>query len=245
MDMNRIVGLDSVKAALENIVSNKELYRHCNVKPNHIIFSGLSSGNGCSEVCNFITDSFIENCIGSCLELDPSIELKPDGKTKERLDKVFSEIDSCSVYSNHYNGLIFINLDGITPYATQEHISDFISELETVAKYATLFFFINSESRNAEILVKKIKSALVNVDTVEVQPYSVAELAEITALMLDDHCIALDDFSKAIICEIIADRQIKTAKECVYLKNELVKCVSFETGIPVLSLSELRKSMLN
>lgn len=245
MDINRIVALDSVKEALKSIVSNKELYTRCNVKPNHVIFSGLSAGNGRTTVCNLITDSFIENRIVTCLELDQSIELKPDGKTKERLDKMFTEIENCSVYSNHYSGLIFINLDGITPYATQDHISDFISELENVAKYATLFFFIESGSRNAEILIKKIKSALVNVDTVEVSPYSVEELAEITSLMLEDHCIEVDEITKAIICEIIANRQMKTANECVYLRNELVKFANFETGNIVLSMSELRKSMFN
>ncbi len=245
MDINRIVGLDSVKAALEGIVSNKELYRRCDIKPNHIIFSGLSSGNGCTTVCNLITDSFMENGIVPCLELDTSIELKPDGKTKERLDKIFAEIDNSSVYSNHYSGLIFINLDGIIPYATQDHISDFISGLEEAAKYATMFFFIDSGSRNADILIKKIKSTLVNVDTVEVQPYSVEELTEITTIMLDDHCIEVDEFAKTLICEIIAKRQIKTAKECVYLKNELVKFATLETGSPVLSMADIRKSMFN
>ncbi len=239
MEMNRIVGMDSIKNTITEIVDKKDFYKRCNASPPHMLFAGLGSGNGCTTISNWITDMFYENNIRSFTALDLSLEFKPNGKTKESLETVFNTIDTASVYKNHYEGNIFINLDDIVPYANDSHVIDFISELSEICKYATLFFFIDVSKRNADILVDKIKSIIIDVCVVNVASYSIDEFVHITKQMIEEHGIVVSDDVDDIITNLITTRDIKSAKDCAYLKNELIRYANISNKVPTLSADEI------
>lgn len=240
MKASKIVGLNSVKKEIVEIVEKKEFYRRCNISPTHMLFAGLGSGNGCSTISNWITDVFFENDIRPFTSLDLSLEFKPDGKTKENLDNVFSAIETASVYKNHYEGNIFINLDDVIPYANDSHVTDFIYGISEIGRYATLFFFIDTSKRNASTLINKIKSSIVDINIVDVEPYSIDDLVTITKQMIKDHGVTIDDDTNAIIGNLISIRNIKKAKECVHLKNEIIKHTNISSEILSLSAKDIK-----
>ena len=243
MEMNRIIGLDNIKEKIKQIVEKKE-FKSFGLLPSHMLFAGMKSGNGCTTISNCITDLFYENDVRPFPEPDFSLEFKPNGKTKDSLEKVFEIIETAAVYENVYRGNIFINLDDVLPYANDSHVTDFICELSEIGEYATLFFFVDTSKRNADVLINKITSTISDVSTVNVTAYSQDELVQITKQMIEEHGIIVDEGTDAVISECIASRNINSAKGCASLKKELLKRADMSNGVLSLSVDSINSKTM-
>ena len=243
MEMSRIIGLDNIKQKVKEVVEKKE-FKRFGLLPSHMLVAGMKSGDGCTTISNCITDLFYENEVRPFPEPDFSLEFKPDGKTKDSLEKVFETIETAAVYENVYGGNIFINFDDVLPYANDSHVTDFIYELSKVGEYATLFFFVDTSKRNADVLINKITSTISDVSTVPVLAYSQDELVQITKQMIEEHGIIVGEGADAVISECITSRNITSAKGCASLKKELLKCAEISDGVLSLSVDSINSKTM-
>ena len=123
-------------------------------------------------------------------------------------------------------------------------MTDFIHELSKIAEYATLFFFVDTSKRNADVLISKITSTISDVSTVNVVAYSLEELVQITKQMIEEHGIIVGEGADAVISECISSRNINSAKGCASLKKELLKCADISNGVLSLSVDSINSKTM-
>lgn len=218
---DNIVGLTNIKNLLAETIDKKELFNKCNRNPNHMVFFGLAQANGRTMVANLVTDIFYENKLRKFTSLDYLLEFTTNGKS-DNIEHILEDIETSAIYTSKFEGIVAINMDGLTDHPNDAHVSMFLEELEQIGEYSTLLFFIDSSKRNAQILLDKIVDTLKTVDVINVDAYTASELVEITKNMIEGYNIKITDNIDEIILDFIVNKNIETAKSCNYLAKELV-----------------------
>ena len=103
-----LVGLESLKTAMSEIVSKADAYRKGGTKVPHVVMN-LTHENGQSIVANYITSVLYENRLRKFCGLDILLEYRVDGNLR-KMKRIFEEIASNAVYTNEYDGVVALEI---------------------------------------------------------------------------------------------------------------------------------------
>ncbi|MBQ7916388.1 MAG: hypothetical protein IJ315_06330 [Firmicutes bacterium] len=241
-----LIGMGGLREAIENICANKGMYAHSSVKvPDFIV--KLNPGNGQSTVLHFVTECFKENKIRNFRSLDDCLEMKLDG-TLGQLRMVMASIRDHAVYTNYYEGVVGMDISALEDRINESQIGVFLDEVKELSKNTTFVFFVPEKvSKNMQMLIDKLNDALdEHVVTFEAHEYSEDELAMIVENAVYEFGIALEDADEfhSVMLDVIAQRQIKNAKEAAGLAEKAIRFADYSGFDPVLSAEMVKNGMM-
>ncbi len=92
--------------------------------------------------------------------LDKTLYYRPD-ETFSSIKDMFYDIEDSAVYTNHFEGVIAIDISLLCGVLFEDQTEYFIAQIENAAKYSAVMLFIDSfKERRAQILKLKIEEAV-------------------------------------------------------------------------------------
>jgi hypothetical protein len=242
---NMLVGLDQLKLDLDKICQSNQLYLKYGICPPHFILS-LDKGNGQSIIAQYISNEFQTHKIRNFGGLDFLLEYRFDG-TLSQLKQVFADINSNAVYTNHYEGVISLDISELLFYINESQIEYFISEIEILGSFSTIIMYLPTcSSQNKSILVEKIKQVLNHLITIDIEPYSLIDLIYIIRANSNSNGIEIDDDQETtkLLMDLLSDKKIILAKEAVDLSFQLISHADFNQNPPRIDKNSLIEIMM-
>lgn len=234
------IGLTAAVDAIEEICMKTPAYHRCGLKPPHYIIN-LDAGNGQSTLAEYMAESFADAGIRHFGGLDMYLEYTLDG-TVEQLKKVFSDIRSCAVYTNEFEGVIAMDISKLATHINETQVDIFLSEVSKISRHATFIFYVPSATnRNMAILANKISTAIDEVKILTVYPYNTEEIVAIIKGMIEEAGVMLEEDGNVdkLLCEMVLAKDIISVKAAKKISQELVKNANFKAFIPKLTYTEL------
>lgn len=233
MNYNRPLGLDSITGYIDRLRPVEADDRH------YIIY--LDTGNGQSTLTEYMADVFFQNRIRRFGGREQFLEYHLDGSLNQ-LRQVLEDIDANACYTNHFEGIISLDIADLAGCVNQAQAQIFLKALPDLGKHATLVFFApTAPNRNLDRLIARIHEVLDEVMVFRPAPYSEVHLTGIILRTMDDNGILYEE--SAEMCERIMDlvratgtRSIREAKR---LAQKISRCAD-HTGLrPFLRAEDL------
>lgn len=232
MNLIRPLGLDVVTTYIENL---HPLDANC-----HFVIY-LDAGNGQSTLAEYMTDVFCQNHLRHFGGREHSLEYRMDGSMSQ-LKQVLSDIDANASYTNHYEGMIFMDISGFSKHVNEAQTDMLLKAVQEMGKHATLVFYVPTEpERNLDKLITKLHDALDEVVEFHIDPYTAAHITGIILRMLLDSGILLDrprEVSTHIL-EMVRSADIHNIKDAKKLTRQLRRCADHSGIRPTLSFRNL------
>lgn len=233
MNLIRPLGLDVVTTYIENL---HPLDANC-----HFVIY-LDAGNGQSTLAEYMTDVFCQNHLRHFGGREHSLEYRMDGSMSQ-LKQVLSDIDANASYTNHYEGMIFMDISGFSKHVNEAQTDMLLKAVQEMGMHATLIFYVPTvPDRNLDKLIMKLHDALEEVVEFRPKPYTAVQITGIILRMLNATGVLIErprEVSTHIL-EMVHSTNARNIKDAKKLTRQLRRCVDY-TGIrPTLSLRNLR-----
>ncbi len=235
------VGAEEVVSVLTEVCANSAAHKHCGIAPPHFVIN-LDEGNGQTTFTRFITETLLKNEIRHFGGMDPFLEYTLDG-TMPQLKQVFSDIRTCAVYTNSFEGVVAIDITSLSKYANEAQAEYFLEEIKKVCRTATVILYTGgTPSRGVLSVIEKLKNMVRNVSIIHLEAYTPNELAYIAERLLDEYGVSVDcsdEFHNALR-DIMTIEACKTVKDAEVITEKAVKMADFSGYTPTLSTKQLK-----
>ena len=232
------VGMNDLGAILKDICKKKTGYQR--ISPVHFILP-VSAGNGQTTATRFVAESLQAGGVRRFGGLELFLEYRLDG-TMDQMKKIFHRnIRENAVYTNDYEGVISFDITALSPHSKGIQTSFFIEEVRKISTSATLIFFVGENPTPGLLnIVGKLKASIRNLQVVQVNAYSVDELAWIIEKELAGRniCMVPEDNFHAALCEIVKHRQAETVRDALSIMEEAAISADYSEQRPVLHVSD-------
>lgn len=221
------VGTGMLVSVLSDMCENKNAYKHCGLTPPHFVVT-LDAGNGQTTIVRYIADVMQRNNIRRFGGLDQYLEYRLDGSLTN-IKQIISDVRTCAVYTNHYEGVIAIDICALAPHVNEQG-EYFVSEIAKISEFATLVFFVGSKpNRGTLLLVEKLKKVIPGVMEIDMVPYTSEELAKIALREIDDRGVIVEDCSEItdVLKMVLEDRNCKVVKDVIHVVECIIKVADF------------------
>jgi len=242
---NMLVGLEQLKLDMTKICQSNLLYLKYGICPPHFILS-LDRGNGQSIISQYISNEFQSNKVRNFGGLDFLLEYRLDGSMSQ-LKQVFADINSNAVYTNHYEGIVSLDISALLLCINESQIEHFISELEILGSYSTLIIYLPTcPSQNKNILVERIESVLNHITMIDLEPYTKNDLLDIIKVNCDTNGVKIEDDEDTIksLMELLNKKETVLAKEAVDLSLQLISHADFNHNPPRIDKNSIIEIMM-
>lgn len=205
---------------------------------NYIIF--LDAGNGQTTTTEYICDVFYERRIRHFGGRERYLEYRLDG-TMAQL-QVLTDIRLRRGYTNEFEGVIAIDITGMAKHVNEYQATFFLNAVQELSKHATLVFYAPSApSHNMITLVKKLRSALDEVEVFLPAPYTADHLTAIIQRMLDDAGIMMENAPDLYTCilDVVRSAGAVSIKDAEKLTRKLTRCADFTCFRPTLNVQNI------
>ena len=160
--MNELFEMYKIHEKLNEMLKEK--------KPEHFLVE-LDSGEEQTEFAEHITDFFQENDIRHFGGRESYLEYSLDGSMAQ-LKWIFGDIAASATYTNEYEGVIAMDIALLASKVSEAQMAYFLNEIKRVSKYATLLLFVSEvPSRNQDLMVKRVKTVIDNINYFPVETY--------------------------------------------------------------------------
>lgn len=236
------VGLRAMVTAVDEICKSAAMYRHGNATPGHFLVT-LDAGNGRTTLVQHMADMFAAHRIRHFGGLDPFLEFTVAGTTVQ-LKQILGTIRNCAVYTNHYNGIIAMDIAALAGHMGEPIFQYFLTEIAEVAAEATIIFFLpGTLNRNQELLAEKLCAALDDeLQFIRLGDYTDEELAQIVELTMENGGIEIrepEQFHEALVGEINACG-IRTAGEAVKMAGKIMRKADYSRFHVTIEVEQLK-----
>lgn len=233
MNHTRPLGLDPIIDYIDRLRPQEADDRH------YIIY--LDTGSGVTTLTEFLADTFMRNRIRHFGSRERYLEYQLDGSLAQ-IRQILEDIDANACYTNHYEGIIALNIAGLARYVNQAQTEVFLKALPGLGKHATLVFFApTAPNRNLDRLVERIHKTLDDVMVFRPAPYNASHLAGIILRTLDENGVLFDDSAGMFerIQELVQATHTVSIRDARRLAQKLGRCAD-RTGLrPVLRVGDL------
>lgn len=177
-DITRPVGLESPCAEVESVCENAQIYRHCGLKPSHLVIP-LDPCAERTAFLEYMADMYRESGVMSFnCGPDDYIELTLDGSLPQ-LRRAFAAVDSAAVYANHYSNIVGMDVSAVAQHLGETQLIELLRGSKRVCEHACVVFFVRSApSRNEQRLIEKLCEYIGNVKRIDDEPYVNGERSE-------------------------------------------------------------------
>ncbi|MCR5735512.1 MAG: hypothetical protein K6G22_12975 [Lachnospiraceae bacterium] len=240
----KLIGLNELKKQMELIVSRADAYRKGGARLPHIVMN-LTHENGQSLVAAYIASVLHDNGLRGFHGLDILLEYSLDGSLKQ-LKNVFADIKSNAVYTNQYEGVVAIDISGLSEYINEYQMEYFIEEIGSVARNATvIIYYDESLGKRMQLIKDKVSEAIGNHINVTVPPYSTKEYSEIVVQNIMERGILVESEEELtkILCDAVDRYHVTSAKEAVAVAEDLVFCADYSDFTPRINVRSVSRHL--
>ena len=217
-----LVGLESLKTAMSEIVSKADAYRKGGAKVPHVVMN-LTHENGQSIVANYISSVLYENRLRKFCGLDILLEYRVDGNLR-KMKRIFEDIASNAVYTNEYEGVVALDISELSEFINEFQVDYFVEQIGSVAQNATVIIYYDASlGKRMQIIKERVVNTIGNCIDVPVTPYSQKEYFEIVVQNIIDRGIEVDtgDDLKNILCRVMDTYHVTSARQAVAVAEDL------------------------
>lgn len=246
--MNEImkpIGLRKAVMVIEELCANCIPYENARVSP---MLIELDAGNGQTTFTRYAAQMLIKHKIRQVVGLNTYLEFKVDSR-KDRMQVMFGEIDSAAQGVNHFESVIAFDVTELCECIHEEQTDYFLKCLQNVAEHAVVLIYISSAKAKSAakygLLVKKLKETITNLQTIEIEPYTNAELAQMVMTKIDDYGIDIEDeevFNEKLE-QAVANCELACARDTAVIAEKLVKQARVNRFSAVLDVSGLGRAL--
>lgn len=237
------VGAEEVVSALAEVCANGAAHRHCGIAPPHFVIN-LDAGNGQTTITRYIAETLLKNELRHFGGLDPFLEYRLDG-TMPQLKQIFSDISTCAVYTNSFEGVVAIDITALSKYANEAQAEFFLEEIKKVCRTATVILYTGgTPSRGVLSVIDKLKAAVRNISIIHLDTYTPDELTCIAERLLDEYGVSVDasDEFHSVLREVVALEACQTVRDTMAVTERAVKMADFSGYMPTLSTQQLKSA---
>ena len=239
-DIRKPVGLETFVNEIQTVCA-EEAYRRCGAKPPNYIVT-LDAGNGHTMLAEYMAESFAQGRVRHFGGLDMYLEYTVNG-SMDQLRKIFADIRASAVYTNHYEGVVALDITRLADHINETQVDYFMEEIRGIAQHATLLFFIPAAyGRKTVSLVGKLKEAVTDIRVIQPAPYSTLEMTEITKVLVEEAGVRLewDSEVKELVYDLVSDKKITSVREAKKLCQSMIKHADFRGFLPVMGKEQLK-----
>lgn len=233
LNFNRPLGLDPITDYIDNLCPMEADDCH------YIIH--MDAGSGQSTLTEYMSDIFYRNRIRHFGGRERFLEYRLDGSLSQ-LRQVLEDIDANACYTNHFEGIIALDIAGLAHFVNQTQTEVFLKALPELGKHATMVFFTPTvPKRNLDRLIARVQEVLGDVMVFRPAPYNAEHLTGIILHALDEYGIVLDCSEELYDCimDLVRSTGTGTVREAHQLARKLGRCAD-RTGLrPTLSAEDL------
>ncbi len=240
----RPFGLRQAVEAVEALCDNCIPYENTKVPP---ILMGLEAGNGQTTFTKYVAKRVIRHKIRQVVGLTTYLEFAVEGKM-DPMQRMFGEIASAAKGVNHFEGVIAFDITELTGCIYEEQTEFFLDRLREIAKYAIILLYISpgkvKSAAKQQELKKKLQETFPNLQAVEVEPYTAAELSRMVLARLDDYGIDIpeEQLFADRLQQVVAGLRLSCAKETEGIAEMLAKQATGDRFCAELSVGDLAKA---
>lgn len=238
----KIVGLESLKEEMQNIVKMEKVYQKGGLKIPHFIIN-MSKNNGQSSVADYIATVLKTHKLRKFCALDMLLEYRLDGTMKD-LKQMFEDISANAVYTNDYEGVISIDVSALAEVVNEIQIDYFLKHIQDVARHATMIIFYDAElGKRVEIVKNKICTVLDYCIQIQIHSYSEQEYAKIIVQRMKDLGIEIqrENELEEILCFIVKDKNVSNIKDALAVTDNLIYCADYNSEVPKIDIGKVKK----
>lgn len=216
------IGLESLRTAVEEVCAAKHIYSTCRLLPPHMLLN-LSQGEGQRTVIRYIARQYRANQIMHFGGLDDYLMFTCDGSLAQ-LDRMKCQIKSSAVYTNHFEGVVGIDVSALAQHVNEQQVTQLSDLLQSAGKTAVLVIFSSSvPSSKEQQLMQKIKAVLHRVNEINVGPYTRLELLAILENRIHE-CNATfsNELCREVILQYMDEFHMKTVQEVLTMADRLL-----------------------
>ncbi len=231
--MKKLIGMESLKSAMSEIVSRADAYRKGKAQVPHVMMN-LTQDNGQSITANYITSVLYDHGLRKFGGLDTLLEYRLDGSLSQ-MKEVFASIASNAVYTNEYEGVVAIDISALSEYANEYQVDYFVEQIGSVAGHATVIIYYDaSRGKKMQVIKDKVRRALGNCIDVPVTPYSRKDYSQIVVQNILDRGIEIDRRNdlENVLGRVVDLYNVSNAKQALAVAEELVFCADYSHFTP-------------
>ena len=187
------VGLDEFTRAAQEICSDARMYRFSGIRPDPILLK-MDSGQGRTCAARYITDLFhMHGVLDFASSREDCLEFVLDG-TLPQMRSVLEEIRAAAEYDNVYREVTAIDISALADHLNETQTAEFLDRVRTLCQDAFVIFFVHRETGVREDrLIERLYERVPQLQMIETDLYTADELAEITARILEEKGIVIED----------------------------------------------------
>ena len=222
------IGLTSMVKALQ-----RNLTRNPACPPCYLV--DLDAGNGHTTLVRYAAELNFLYGTQPFHALDRYLEYELDGSL-DQLEQVLYDIRSNAVFTNHYEGVIGMDIGSLSYHINEIQTELFQKELAKINRHATVILFVPSaKSSRMEQLIHLI-GEVVDLELVHAAPYSEQDLAKIVSAQVSQAGVIPPDDDQVLL-DAIRRNKVHTAADAKKLSRRLI-CQADGLGkIPTLQLT--------
>ena len=158
---NQLALPEQIAAFVERVCEKQNLHS-ATIRPPHMLIP-LDSGNGRSRMARIIAKRYFEAKACAFSSRDIFLDLTMSG-TIQSINEVNAEIQTSAEYSNHFQGVIALNIDAILPHLGDASGAKFFELVSKIKKHATLMLFVPAEcsQKHLDLIVERIGASIIS-----------------------------------------------------------------------------------
>ncbi len=242
MNIDKPIGMESFLNELEQMLEHKDAYGRFGVPLPSFCIS-VDAGDGrttlvkyyskflrCFEMCEFSgRESFLE------FVLDGSME---------QMKRVFKKIRDEEGTKNNFQGVVAIDPMKLAGHLGEDIVTYFLDTISEISKHASVILYCPRVcNRNEKSLIEMMQNTIRNMKAIYIPLYTKEELVMLMKSKLEEHGIEAEEDIEDVLCALIENNKLCTAKEASDLAVHLIPCANYSYFIPRLE-KEMLKDVL-
>ena len=247
VSVKKPIGLHEAVHAIEELCANSVPFENSKVDP---ILIELEAGNGQTTFAKYAAQMVIQHKVRQVVGLTTYLEFTVSTR-EDQMQAIFGDIARAAKGVNQFESVILFDITALCDCIREKQTGYFLMRLQEITKHAVVILCISPSKAKSkaklEELRDKLKASIDGLQTVEIEPYSDAELTQMVLAKLDDYgvdIVDVDVFTEKLK-RVVADSTLTCAREIETIAEALVKQARVDRFSAVLDVCDLVRAFPN